>query len=1262
MSIKLWKWSKWFALSMVLLLVITASLITILLFSQPGLGLIAWGAQQALPNLKIDNMQGSLLGKLTVKGVSYQDSTLSLEANVDELIIDNSLSCLMSSQLCINQAKLSGLDLTLASTAQESDESSESNQPMSRITTPIPVQIQSLVLDDINIKVDGQKVQWQHFSTSLSMRSDQLNIGDTQWKKVDVTLANTPKNEQGQSGAATRNASAQSSEPISLPEVKLPLSLRLKSFDLQDFVLHQQTPIQVQKLAFALEAQGQRVSLKSLSLLMPQVAMTGQAEVSLKQQYPLSAQFNAQAREAQYAQQAVALSASGSLGELALNAQFDGPVKGTFKGDVKPLESDPAFEVALSDVSGQWPLTDKGQYQWLQTQLTAKGRVSDFQFDLASALTGEEVPATQVQLKGQGSPTAVDLSQLVVETLGGQLTGQAKADWQSGVDWQASLTFKDIQPGRQWPQAEGKIGGQLEGSGKVSEQGQWQVALEKLNLDGVLRQYPLTVRGDAKAQGDNSGLTKVVTKSLSLAHGKNRVTASGELNKQWAMDLNVNLPDLNHSLADAKGLVSGDIRIRGQQKNPKISLGLIAQHLAWQDQVSLNKLTIDGNVMPLANDPSFDLNLSANQANYQQQTVDNVTTVLNGTLSQHRLSLAVSAPQASTELTVAGGITLKPDVMWQGQLSSMWVESEQGRWTLNQATRLALNSAKSSLQMGAHCWLQDGSSVCLDQDININPQQGQVALSINDFDFEQIKKFVPEDLSLDGQVQASAQASWRNGQDLSANVQLSLPEGKVTRAAETEEQQPLVVAWQSVVVNGQFADDTLDANWQLDIKDNGEMRGQAKINGFNQQSPQIDGQLILSQLNLDFLAPLLDEYNTLGANINSQLAFKGDWLHPQVEGDFKVSDIQFQGDLSPVDITKGDLALVFNGYQATLTSKLTTSDGELTLEGDGDWQDLQSWQTNLRVFSEQLNVKYAPMVDIIAQPDLKLQVTPSLASITGEINLPSGLIKVEQLPQSAISVSDDQVIVDDDTQSLVEQSQSLPFAVESNVTIRIGENLKVEAFGLESNLKGDLKVSQKDKGPQITGEINLIDGTYTSFGQDLEISEGKITMNGPVDQPYVSITAIRNPDNTEDDVTAGIKVTGSAKDPTITIFSDPSMAQANALSYLLRGQNLNSESDSNAMTTTLIGLSLAQSGKVVSNIGEAFGVQDLKLDTSGSGDDSQVTVSGYVLPGLKVQYGVGIFSALGEFSVRYRLVRDLYIEATSGVDSAVDLLYQFEFD
>lgn len=1151
MSIKLWKWSKWFALSMVLLLVITAALITVILFSQPGLSLVSWGAQQALPNLKIESMQGSLLGKLTVKGVRYQDSASALDAKVDELIIDNSLSCLMSSQLCINQAKLSGLDLTLSTGTKDGEQTNQSNQPMSRITAPVPIQVQSLILDDIHIKVDGQTVQWQHFATSLSMRSDQLNIGDTQWQNVKVALAKSQQSGEVQSASTSASTKNQPSTPITLPNIELPLNVRLKSFELQEFVLQQASPVEVQKLTFALEAQGQRVAVKSLSLLMPQVTMTGQAEVSLKESYPLKAQFNAQALEKQYAQQAVTLSASGSLGELALNAQFDGPVTGQLNADAKPLESDPAFDVSLSDFSGQWPLTDKGQYQWSQTQLSAQGHVSDFQFDLTSALMGEGVPETQLALKGNGSPTAVAISQLLVKTLGGQLTGQAKADWQSGINWQAGLQFADLQPGRQWPQAEGRIGGEIEGEGSVSEQGLWKVGLNKLNLDGQLRDYPLTVRGDLQAQGDNSGLTKAVTKSLSLAHGENRITASGELNQQWAMDLKVNLPDLNHSIADVQGQLNGDIELRGQQDNPTIALNLIAQDLAWQEQASLAKLTIDGSATPLAKDPSFDVRLSANQAHYQQQTMDALSTRLHGTLSSHQLSLAVSAPQASTELSLAGGVSLKPDLIWQGQLSSMWLESEQGRWQLEQGTRLALNAAQSSLQMGAHCWLQGNARVCLDQDIDINPQQGQVALSIKDFDFEQIKAFVPEELSLQGQVQASAQASWRGGEDLSAKVEIGLPAGQVIQAAQSEEQQPLVVAWQSAAVNAEFVDDTLEASWQLDIKDNGDIQGQATINGFKQQAPQIDGQLTLSQLNLDFLAPLLDEYNQFGANINSQLAFKGDWLHPQIEGDFNISDIQFQGDLSPVDITTGYLSMKFNGYQGTLASKLTTSDGDLSLEGDGNWQELQNWQTNLRVFSDQLNVKYAPMVDIIAKPDLRLEVTPSLASITGEINLPSGLIKVEQLPQSAISVSDDQVIVDDDSQSLVEQSQSLPFAIESNVTIRIGENFKVEAFGLESNLQGDLKVSQKDKGPQITGEINLIDGTYTSFGQDLEISEGKITMNGPVDQPYVSITAIRNPDNTEDDVTAGVKVTGSAKDPTITIFSDPSMGTSQCVVVLI---------------------------------------------------------------------------------------------------------------
>lgn len=302
-----------------------------------------------------------------------------------------------------------------------------------------------------------------------------------------------------------------------------------------------------------------------------------------------------------------------------------------------------------------------------------------------------------------------------------------------------------------------------------------------------------------------------------------------------------------------------------------------------------------------------------------------------------------------------------------------------------------------------------------------------------------------------------------------------------------------------------------------------------------------------------------------------------------------------------------------------------------------------------------------PMVKIKVEPDMTIDVTPQLAKVEGNINLPWGRIVIEELPPSAVGVSSDTVILNKDLQP-VDEVTAMPFNVETDINIKIGDDFQLAAFGLKGGLKGSLNVTQKDKGPFIVGEVNIVDGSYRSFGQDLVIEEGKILMNGPADQPYVSIKAIRNPDNTQDDVIAGVRVTGPASDPSVEIFSEPAMPQANALSYLLRGQDIDGESGGNAMTTTLIGLSLAKSGRVVGEIGEAFGVQDLQLDTAGSGDDSQVTVSGYILPGLQVKYGVGIFNSLGEFTVRYRLMQDLYLEAVSGVDSAVDLLYQFEFD
>ena len=109
--------------------------------------------------------------------------------------------------------------------------------------------------------------------------------------------------------------------------------------------------------------------------------------------------------------------------------------------------------------------------------------------------------------------------------------------------------------------------------------------------------------------------------------------------------------------------------------------------------------------------------------------------------------------------------------------------------------------------------------------------------------------------------------------------------------------------------------------------------------------------------------------------------------------------------------------------------------------------------------------------------------------------------------------------------------------ITADIRLQLGDKVQLDAFGLETLLRGNLQVRQQQGKQTINGEVRLVDGTFRSYGQDLLIRSGKMTFSGPPDQPYLNVEAIRNPANMEDSVVAGIRVTGPADKPQITIFS-----------------------------------------------------------------------------------------------------------------------------
>lgn len=509
-----------------------------------------------------------------------------------------------------------------------------------------------------------------------------------------------------------------------------------------------------------------------------------------------------------------------------------------------------------------------------------------------------------------------------------------------------------------------------------------------------------------------------------------------------------------------------------------------------------------------------------------------------------------------------------------------------------------------------------------------------------------------------GDIKLRGNLRWTEGSGLPQG-KLALV-GKGVKVSQTVQGKTLLLAFETLTLNAALDKGLARLEWLFKIAGNGQFKGQVQV-ADPQSRRALSGNVNINQLSLALLKPLISRGESVDGLVNAALRLDGDVQRPQLYGQLGLERLVIKGNFMPFAMTDSRLALSFAGSRSTLQGLIGTTHGQVNLTGDADWRRMAAWRVHINAQGNRVRITVPPMIRLDMSPDIVFKATPTLFALNGKVDIPWARIKVKDMPHSAVGVSSDEVLLDDNLR-LVADKERAAIPITSNLLVQVGDDVRLDAFGIKARLKGDLKVAQDKQGLGLNGQINIPSGRFHAYGQDLIVNKGQLLFSGPVDQYYLNIEAIRNPDSTEDDVTAGVRVTGLAHQPKVEVFSDPFKSQQEALSYLLRGQGLDaSGSDSNMMTSMLIGMGIAQSGKVVDKIGQAFGVRDLALDTQGVGDSSQVVVSGYIAPGLQVKYGVGIFDSLATLTLRYRLMPKLYLEAVSGLNKALDLLYRFEF-
>ena len=432
--------------------------------------------------------------------------------------------------------------------------------------------------------------------------------------------------------------------------------------------------------------------------------------------------------------------------------------------------------------------------------------------------------------------------------------------------------------------------------------------------------------------------------------------------------------------------------------------------------------------------------------------------------------------------------------------------------------------------------------------------------------------------------------------------------------------------------------------------------GQADINVAVDElstAQKLSGNIAFSQFKLDFLKALVPALDKLEGMLFVNARMGGTLKKPLLFGDIDLKNAAVAALNEQLSITDWHTKLHVNGEQGTVSGGFQLGGGELKIGGDLSWHSLPV-KGAVTIKGQDLAVGLDNGISLAVSPDLKVAIGKKIV-LNGRVVVPRASIKINSLPKSAVMPSSDVVVIVKKQPSILKQ-ESKPLFVEVNVVL--GDDVKVDAYGFKSGLEGQIRINMEPaKAMSAQGSIDLVNGRYHQFGQDLLIKKGLIIFSGPLSSPNLSVNAIRNPNNIVNNVTVGINVTGSPSNPELSIYSVPVMSQQEQWSYFLRGQPL--DGDSSGLQAMLLSYGVNAVGGMVSGMGNAIGISDLTLGTQGDGADTQVTIGGNINKRLRVEYGAGVFSSIAELTVRYQLMPKLYLQAVSGLEQTVELFYQF---
>ena len=873
------------------------------------------------------------------------------------------------------------------------------------------------------------------------------------------------------------------------------------------------------------------------------------------------------------------------------------------------LESDElALDLRWNDLN--WPpVLDDTEPLFRSQSGTVRltGLLSDWRLELEAVLRFLDQPETRLEASASGSQERATFQRLSLDAgAAGTVQASGAVAWDPELSGELDLRLDEFDPGWFAPDFAGRLNADV----ALVARSPSHLQIDLRRLDGRVRDLAVSGRGQLELDEEAARGGQ-----LDFQAGDNSVALSSDDGRIWLLQLQAD--GLNQFLPELSGQLRAESRVDLDSGDARLDADLV--DAGWAD-ITVQGARLETSLNWKAERPGGQLRLSLDDLDLNPwERVEQLELTVDGDCLGHDARLSLDGSRGSVDLRARGALdscALEGMSAWAGAIEHLFIgDTAAGDWELNQPLELSVSPDR--IQASRGCLTDAGERrgrICL-RGLEL-ADASRIEVGIEEVPMDLL--LIPLDpvFSLTTPLSGEVEAAWGEGEGLQRiSGFLALGAGALKPLGTEDSLLDLESIRLDFLPEPDFLRITLEAALEGDSR----LTGQARLVDLNDlSSATLDARARLNLPDIGVFNRLVTELDNLGGGLTGEMQVSGALLGPSLDGQLRLDNGRLVH--APLGLKVEDLTLALDGTQeqATLSGQMRSGDGSLDIRGDLELIENQ-WQLDTSIEGDRFQFADVSWLRLSASPAIRLQRSgDGLITLDGDIHIDRLRAGMPPGSEQRVNASPDVQVrgeVDEE-----EELSQLAEVLEGRLGLALGDDARLSAMGMQAQLAGDLEMlwNRQSLEPRARGVLRIPEGSYRAYGQNLEIEDGEIVFTGhAVDNPSLNIEAVREIFGDPQVEAAGVRIRGNARDPRITLFTEPPTSEEKALAYVITGADFD----------------------------------------HGSGQ-AAISLGFYLLPRLFVSYGIGLFEAGNVLSGRYELTQRWGVRVVSGErDTGVDLSY-----